>query len=353
MNNVARASRTCISELLYMEQHVRDGRATDMPKRDPLADALDALARLRREEASAANEAAVREFLNHKSHHVVAMAVQIAREKKYSSLADEIAGNFARFMVHPEKTDQGCTAKTEIAHALLDFGTRADEIFLQGARHVQMEGSWGSPVDSAATLRAHCAMGLVCIGHRKALRELARLFFDSQMIARVGAARAAQASRLPEAALLLRMKAFAGDNEPDVLTEVFTSLLAVERADAVDFVAQFLENPKEEVIESALLALGESRLPEAFGALEEIKNRFIATRLQSTFFTAIALTRQPRAIELLIEQIRDGPDEASEQALRAAAIYRADAKVFAEVEKIVGSIKDPKLSRVFQTEWLP
>ena len=72
-----------------------------------------------------------------------------------------------------------------------------------------------------------------------------------------------------EASLLLRFKARTGDPEASVVGQVFESILQLEGAQGVSFVAGFLQSGAEAVREEAALSLGASRMPRALSALEE------------------------------------------------------------------------------------
>ena len=103
-------------------------------------------------------------------------------------------------------------------------------------RHVQMEPGWGGSSDTAVELRAVCAMGLASTTYPNKLRELVNLLVDREWQARAGAVRAIAAVGSDAAALLLRFKALSGDKEPEVLSECFSGLLAIEGAEALPLV---------------------------------------------------------------------------------------------------------------------
>ena len=64
---------------------------------------------------------------------------------------------------------------------------------------------------------------------------------------------------------LLRFKLLIGDPNRSVIEECLTSLLGLTRS--ADVVEPFLDSPDEELRQVAILALAESRLPEAFSIL--------------------------------------------------------------------------------------
>src|SRR5262249_20692487 len=103
----------------------------------------------------------LRKALSAKSNLIVAKAAQLIGEMKLTELTDDLPRIFDRFMVDPTSSDKGCAAKTAIAKTLCELDCRTEELFLKGAHHVQLEASWGPPVDTAAELRGTCALGLV------------------------------------------------------------------------------------------------------------------------------------------------------------------------------------------------
>src|SRR6267378_1175159 len=139
-------------------------------KRDPVAEALQALSEVAGRPHDAATLALVRGSLAHRSNHVVARAARAAREADLSPLA---------------------------------FGDAAgSDVFLRGAVHVQREPAFGPPVDTAPELRATSAMALVVTGHPAALTICVGLLVDPEPTARAGGIRGLVASGRPDVALL-------------------------------------------------------------------------------------------------------------------------------------------------------
>src|SRR5436309_6314553 len=236
-------------------------------KRDPVAEALQALSEAAGRPHDAATLALVRDSLAHRSNHVVAPS---AREADLSALAPDLIAAFPRFLEDPVRRDPGCVAKTGIVHALLSFGDAAgSDVFLRGAGHVQREPAFGPPIDTAPELRATSAMALVVTGHPAALTICVGLLVDPEPAARAGGLRGLAASGRPDVALLMRLFALRGDADPGVLAEAFVALLALSSDDPVPFVAQRLRAGDRDVARAAAMALGEARRPEAIVALRE------------------------------------------------------------------------------------
>ena len=81
-------------------------------------------------------------------------AARIAADFELSALVDDLVFSFNRFFKDPAKTDRGCLGKIGIANALAALGADVADLYLRGMRHIQMEGSFGPPVDTAAGLRS-------------------------------------------------------------------------------------------------------------------------------------------------------------------------------------------------------
>jgi HEAT repeat protein len=213
--------------------------------------------------------------------------------------------------------DKGCLAATAIAKALASWEHRDEEVFHAGAKHVQMEASWGPPVDAAVELRCESVAALVRMNSRKMWDPLVRLLADNDAQARATAARALGATGQEQAKLLLTYKILIGDKEPSVMGECFGSILALTRS--IELVEPFLVSREDSLVEAAALALGESRLPEAFECLRKAHAQNFAGDPQ-ILLLAIAMTRHPDAVDYLLSRI-------NEDAIAALAMYRSDSNV--------------------------
>jgi len=288
-----------------------------------LEEHLDRLAELRGQAPSPEGRAEVGKSLSSKMNLPAAKAARIAGEWQAAELTPELVAAFDRFMVKPETTDKRCAAKIEILKALCKLEYPSPSIFRRSLRHVQMEPTWGGSVDTAAAVRALGAMGLAQTDYPEALEEIVPLLIDAERDARIGALRAIAASGLPGGALLLRLKALSGD-EPDVLGECLAALLRTEPAKSLEFVAKFLDHREEAVAEAAALALGDSRLENAFEVLRDAFQHTRAQPLRRTLLLAIALLRRENAIDYLLDLVRDGEGQNSADAVAALAMYEKD-----------------------------
>ena len=201
--------------------------------------ALDARLQALRALRSAADPAEAREplrvALRDRHNYVVSVAAGLAAELRREELLPDLLGAFDRFFVEPVRTDPSCLAKSAIARALRDLGHRGAEAFVRGILHVQLEPSWGGRGDSAANLRAVCALALpdTQLDDLSALTYLSDALADPEKQVRIDAASAIAALGRREGALPLRLKALLGDDDVEVLGHCFTALLSVDPEESV------------------------------------------------------------------------------------------------------------------------
>jgi hypothetical protein len=285
----------------------------------------------------------VRPFLKNRSARVVAKAAEKAVRLSAATSAPELVEAFRRFLENGAKQDPGCAAKLAIAKALVELEDPAAEVYFSGSRYVQMEPVWGESIDTAAELRGICIIGLVRMAHPEGLLEAARLLNDKAPESRIGALRALADSGKAEAELLLRFKAGCGDKRPEVEGECFAALLRIgPRARAVPFVAEFLARGSEE----AAIALGESRIPEAWPVL---RDAFPGSAVTSAVLLGISLLRHDEAIQFLIQRIEKDRERVAASAIEALASYRGDKAIRERVEQIVEGRSGVLIRKAFQT----
>jgi HEAT repeat protein len=224
-------------------------------------------------------------------------------------------------------------------------------VYFAGVHHVQMEGSYGPPIDAAAPLRGVCAQGLARMAHPDALLECVNLLADKEVPARIGAIRAIVDSGDIAGSLLLRLKALLGDKEDEVIGECFAGLLRLAPAPALDFVAQFLRSASEEIRERAALALGESHLPAAFPVLREAWERTAQAAQRRTLLLSIAMLRLDEAVEFLLVRLAEDREAAAADALAALGLYGRDESVRKRVGEIVEARNSAPLRDLFEREF--
>ena len=275
--------------------------------------------------------------LRGESNIIAARAAEIVADAKLAALEPVLVEAFDFFLAHEDK---GCVAKTAIAKALLGIESRAEEIWLRGVRHYQQEGSWGRPNDAAIELRCVCAAGLVNMRSRKALAPLVHLLAEVEPRAlpgndgyaqtRIAAIRALAAQGGDAAEALLRFKLLIGDADSAVTGECLTALLALTRSPEV--VEAFLDSDDEQLCEAAMLALGESRLPQAYSILRGRWDQQFDVESRRMLALALALTRRPEAIDFLIEQLAQAGPKVAVAVVEALAMYRGDELIRGRIE---------------------
>jgi HEAT repeat protein len=179
-----------------------------------------------------------------------------------------------------------------------------------------MEPVFGGRVDTAADLRGAAALALADTGGRDVLGLLAELLADPEPPVRISAARAVAGHGSGAGAPLLRLRALVPDKEPRVVSECLLALLRLDARGERAFVETFLEKA-DELAEAAALALGESRLPEAFAALRAWLPQAARRGLSRTALLAVASLRRDEALDWLLAIVRDEPPALARDALQA------------------------------------
>lgn len=323
-----------------------------MKKPDPIEQALDRLSTLR-SQGSLSTEAIgeLKRFLGHKSNLVAAKAAKTVGHVRCLQLTSALVAAFERLMTDPHKLDKGCAALTEIVSSLYEMDYLEPEVYLKAIRHVQMEGSFGPPVDVAAKLRAFGALGLVRTRYPHALDEVVSLLVDSVPQARVGAVRALASNGGEAGALLLKLKVLTGDDEPDVIAECFSGLLANPSERALEFVSQYADSEDLAIVESALLAIGSSRHPAAFDLLKDKWERTVGAELRKTLLVAMAVTRSEAAIQFLISLLENANLQTAKDTISALAIYRDNEKIGNSIDEMISRRADQSLTDTWRREF--
>jgi HEAT repeat protein len=294
------------------------------------------------------SEAALQELqqiLTSKFAVAIAQAARMIRDADLSAttrpvLIDALVSAFNRLMQNPANTDPNCLGKKAIADTLYRLEYSEAELFLTGIRHVQMEPVWGGQSDTAPGLRAVCALGLVRLNYSETMSELADLLADPEPEARIGAARAIAYSENPQGVPLLRLKVQLGDDAP-ILSECFAALLRLAPASSLPLVERSLHSPNPQISEMAALALGESRLPAALPLLRQWWQQNRDPELRQTGLLAIAMLRQPEAIEFLLTLISQPNPQDAEAAAVALGIYSDDRELMARMQALLAARSAP------------
>ena len=318
-----------------------------MKKPDPIEQALDRLTELRSETDAKTIAAELRRALKDRSNLVIAKAAKLTGEFRVVEVVPELVSAFERLMANPAKLDKRCAATFEITTALYALDYTEPEVYLKGIRHVQMEASFGPPVDEAAKLRAQCALGLVRTRHPQAMTAVAELLADKQPHARIGAIRALATNGGESGVLLLRYKSLIGDDDPEVLAECFSGLLASDFTRSLPFVAAFMDGEDEDVSQSAILAIGSLRRVEAFEVLREKWNRSVFSEIRGTLLTAIAMVRVDEATDFLIDLLESSATPTAIEVVKVLAAYHREDRVREKVKKLVDARGNVELRSTF------
>jgi HEAT repeat protein len=318
-----------------------------MPGKRKFEEQLAALDSLRQQPPEACI-APLRKALEHRNNFVVAKAADLIRDFQLSQLIPELLTAFDRFFDDPVKTDPQCWAKNSLSRTLAAFEHQDAAVFLRGMRHIQLEPVWGGSSDTGGTLRATCALALVqCRSVREPdlLAHLIDLFADKDKSVRAEVARAIEQVGSPSSALLLRLRAVLGADEPEVLGACYSGVLRIEGVTAVPWISRFLASADDPAAEAAL-AIAVTHSAEGFNALSACFAEEHDPWFLSVLLSAMALTRQDAAVEFLVELVRTESLQA-EAAIEAILRAAPSDEVTKRLEGLVAG--NQRLARVFAT----
>jgi HEAT repeat protein len=269
---------------------------------------------------SVSSEEPLRKALTDRNGFFVSKAAAIAGKSGIQSLAPDLAAAFDRFLINPAKSDPQCWAKIAIAKALKDLNCDDSSLFLRGLAHIQMEGVWGGSVDTAAPLRSVCALVLIAcpLPRAEILQPLVDLLAaDAVKTVRIDAARAIAQLSGPDTLLLLRLKALAGDPEPEVVGQCLLGLLDLSPVEYVPFVANLLEKGAPDIRLEAAVALGECAREDAVEALKQTFHKFEDRELRRAIAVSLGSSRLESAAAFLLSVVQDNRVDDAANAIRA------------------------------------
>lgn len=324
-----------------------------MPSRR-IEEQVEAIKALRTGGPTASAIALLRKSLRDRVNVVAAKAAQMAGEMQLEVLVPDLAKAFERLFENPLKTDPQCWGKNALAKALKDLGYAESALFLRGVQHIQLEPVWGGIEDTASTLRGTCALALLqCsdITRDMKLRALVDALTDAEAPVRADAITALAQMEGEEAVLLLRLKAKLGDEHAEVTGRSLESLLQLDGAESVPFVASFLAQKRDEVREEAALALGASRLDSAVEALKETWQRQHA-RDGEFLLRAISSARTYGAIEFLLDVLRNGREPDALSALHALELHKDSDEICRKITEAVGGRTETSIQDELQTRFV-
>jgi HEAT repeat protein len=309
---------------------------------------MAALEALRDRELDADAVALIKKSLANRSNFLVAKAARLAEDAGRADLLPDMTAAYDRFFTNAEKTDPQCWAKNALSRALAKLECRDKDVFLRGLRHHQMEPTWGGRSDSAGTLRATCAHALVaCNGldNQELLILFVEALVDKDKSVRVEAVRAL--AQLGEMAVaVLRLRALIPGEDPEVMGQCFTALLAIERDRAIPFVGGFLEAGDDPAGEAAF-ALAEMRNPAALAVLLDRQKGIADEWFGGVLLSAIALTRLPEGIDFLLGMIEREEREAP-AAIEALSRVAGGDELRARLERAVEATGSARLEKALR-----
>jgi HEAT repeat protein len=318
-----------------------------MPSKRSFEEQLAALDSLRQQSPEACVEP-LRKALQHRNNFVVAKAADLVRDFQLSQLTPDLLTAFDRFFDNPVKTDPQCWAKNALSRTLAAFEHQDAAVYLRGMRHIQLEPVWGGTSDTAGTLRATCALALVqcrSVHEPDLLAHLVDLFADKDKSVRAEVARAIEHVGSSSSALLLRLRAILGADEPEVLGACYSGILRLEGAPAIPWITRFLASADDSAAEAALAIAG-THSPEAFNALRQPFAEASDPWFRSVLLSAIALTRQETATEFLLDLVRTESLQA-EAAIEAILRALPSDEVTKRLKELVAG--NQRLARAFAT----
>lgn len=324
-----------------------------MASRASLDDKLAALRGLRGRGLNAEEKARLRDRIGDRSNLVVAAAAAIAGDNALIELKEDLRAAFDRFLANPLKDDKLCRAKIAIVQALDRMEDPGADLFRRAATHVQPEPVWGGTEDSAPPLRAAAIIAMARVEGSASLPSLVDALADPARDVRIAAASAIGAVGTEGAGLVLRLKVRVGDRDPDVFSECLGGLLAVDPGENLAIVAGYLDPSDPAACEAAALALGKSRLPEAFEPLLACWPRCHSPELRQQVLLAIAILRRPGPTDYLMDLVASEAEPTAIAALSALRIFQGDPRLRDRIAGLVRGRGSPKLQACFDRDLGP
>jgi HEAT repeat protein len=306
-----------------------------------------------REAGAAARVAGLQHALHDRSNYLVAKAAELAAEGGHDELIPDLLAVYGElFGDDAVERDQLVRAKEAIARALRTLGYRRPEPFVRGLHHVQFEPTWGAPrgvEDHAGSLRCACAHALVDTDllAGAALRELIPHLTDPIARVRVDTVRAVSQIGGDDAVLLLRLKAHAGDEEPEVIGECFAAILDREPGAAVAFIVPFLQHERDAIKVEAAATLALDRDPAALDHLRAFLNEELSGDVRTATIAACAASPQRAVADLLLEIAGGHNRSSARSALQALSESRFRNDVRERARSAVQRSGDQQLMAAF------
>ena len=273
-------------------------------------------------------QALLLEALADKSPYVGALAAEALGESADDSATLAMTERFGFLSEDGPVRDPGCHIRGNLAFALgrLQYYPASD-VLRVGIRTTQIEAVGGVPFDTAAHLRANCALALAQIRDLDSIRDIALLLFDRagfahglpdprvKMEPRKAAARALSLMGSAQCRLPLTLRLVHPENEePEVLQECMQALVELEDPHALEVLEPYLRHHDMRLAAYAALTIAQTQSPDAAALLGEAIGRLSGDPLRATVL-ALTTLRTPEATDLLYALTRS-----DREAVRLAAI---------------------------------
>jgi len=315
-------------------------------KKSPAAEQLEVLGKLAEGPLDAGGVASLRQALRSSDNRVVARAAGIIKERRLDGFTQDLLGAFDCLRTAPTKSDAGCVAKLAVIEAL-DFTDCPDaRPFLQAARMVQLEPSWGGAVDSAGPLRARAILALANLGHPDILLLSAELLSDAEAGVRQAAADAVAHCGARHGAALLLMASRRDAEDPMVVQAALSGLLSLAADWALPLLRELLDGPSQ-ARELAAEVLGQSSREDAMDVLLEFIENCPLAAARAVVVNAIGLHRSDRALDALLKMIAEGRSVDAVASVRALSSRKFDPRLRQRVQDEVRQRKDVAVDQAF------
>jgi HEAT repeat protein len=282
---------------------------------------------------AAATAEKLRRALGHSHWMVVTAAAELIARHELGGFERELEAVWQRFAQNGAKVDPGCRAKDAALTALDRLEIMDPEPFLVAARYRQLEPVMGGSVDTAGAVRQRALYGLYRTLHPHAALYAGELLADASADVRAGVIHAIEHYGDPASAALLAHKLRAGDEDPNVAAACGAALLAVAFDFALAIFVEWLRSPDAARRETAALALGQSRRPDAITALLDWVGDAAWDRDIELGLRALGLSRDERARAYLLDLVEHAAVPRARKAIEALAVHRYDADLTARVRR--------------------
>lgn len=304
------------------------------------------LAKLGRSELTTEGKAQLKKAISGQKSLLISKAADIAGDHRLIEFSPLLVSAFERLMNKGPAADKGCRAKTSIVRALNKLDHTGSAVYLAGVKYVQLEASFGPPEDVAIHVRYDSALGLARIYHPDINYILTDLLADKESFVRIGAAKALAYLGQPEGELLLRLKVLMGQDQIEVIGECMMGLMGMSPKRSLDFITKYLFSRDESMVESAAIAIGSSRVPEALGVLMQAWDRNPGARVRRSLLLPIALLRTEEAFDFLLGILATSDRGMAMDTLSAVKIYAEEQSVV-KIKAVLAKLKDPALLAEF------